>query len=298
MKKRKRKSKVLTFTIVSNDVNQRVTRFRIPTFAIYLLATVPVLSFGFLFYYIHAYNVHKEQIAGLSDQLQTTVQEKDHLSLVLEALEEENGKTVEQLEELIKLEEQVRTYLEELPTIIEPQGGEHIPLKEGHEAYIESAVQQSSILIERYKSLLEVVDAVSQELKYIPTAWPTEPDSITSAFGMRRDPFTYSTSFHGGVDIRGNYGTPVYAAADGTVTMAQYYGSYGKTIIIKHSDTYETLYGHLATYKVKPGDKVKKGDLIGTMGSTGRSTGPHLHYEIISNGEPIDPEPFLQFFKE
>src|SRR5690606_23812606 len=154
----KRKSKVLTFTIVSNDVNQRVTRFRIPTFAIYLLATVPVLSFGFLFYYIHAYNVHKEQLAGLSDQLQTTVQEKDHLSLVLEGLEEENGKTVEQLAELIKLEEQLRTYLEELPTIIEPQGGEHIPLKEGHEAYIESAVQQSSILIARYKSLLELAD--------------------------------------------------------------------------------------------------------------------------------------------
>ena len=302
MQIKKRRLDILTFTVVSNDVNRRVTRFRIPKFAITIFILLPLISLStlvyYLFFYMNAYEVHRDRVNNLNSQLENLRQEKEQMGTLLRALELENGITAKQLEQLLELEEQVRTYLEELPSFIESQGGEHIPYNDDYENYIENAVQQSSILIERYKALLETVDAVSQEIKYIPTAWPTEPDLITSNFGMRKDPFTYSNSFHGGVDIRGNYGTPIYAAADGIVTMAQYNGNYGKTIIIRHSDTYETLYGHLASYKVKPGDRVKKGDIIGTMGSSGRSTGPHLHYEIINNGEPIDPLPFLQLFKE
>nr|WP_246187601.1 M23 family metallopeptidase [Ornithinibacillus caprae] len=156
---------------------------------------------------------------------------------------------------------------------------------------------QSSDLIERYKETIKEVEEVNEALRYIPTAWPTVPDTITSDFGVRSDPFHLNDAIHSGIDVRGSIGTPVYAAADGTVTKAEYYGGYGNTIMIRHSDTYQTIYAHLSEINVDQGETVKKGETIGSIGSTGRSTGPHLHYEIIKDNEPVDPKTYINIYE-
>ena len=119
--------------------------------------------------------------------------------------------------------------------------------------------------------------------------------SINSGFGYRQDPFTHKSAFHSGLDFDANNKQPVVATALGEVEHAGWYKSYGKTVIIKHENGYKTLYGHLSTIKVKKGQQVATGQLIGLAGSTGRSTGPHLHYEILKNGKAINPREYLTF---
>ncbi|MEL7214862.1 MAG: M23 family metallopeptidase, partial [Pseudomonadota bacterium] len=116
----------------------------------------------------------------------------------------------------------------------------------------------------------------------------------SSRFGPRRDPFTGRLRQHNGFDFAAPTGTPIYASATGRVIMAGTLGAYGKMIKIRHDFGYDTLYAHLHRIRVDRGDIVERGDLIGDMGSTGRSTGPHLHYEIHKDGRPVDPINYLR----
>ncbi|MCX7878551.1 MAG: M23 family metallopeptidase [Ignavibacteria bacterium] len=121
---------------------------------------------------------------------------------------------------------------------------------------------------------------------------------VTSDYGYRRNPFGgYGGEFHPGVDFKGEIGEPVTATGDGIVIKSEWYGGYGNCVIIKHNSGYESLYGHMSKLNAVTGQEVKAGDLIGYIGSTGRSTGPHLHYEIRKNGMDIDPTPFLTLHK-
>ncbi|MDR0843143.1 MAG: peptidoglycan DD-metalloendopeptidase family protein [Acidobacteriota bacterium] len=112
---------------------------------------------------------------------------------------------------------------------------------------------------------------------------------ISSAFGMRKDPFTGKPRFHKGVDIAAPAGTPVLAALPGKVISAGREGGYGNTVLVEHGDGLRTRYGHLSSIDVKVGDTVTSGGNLGTVGSTGRSTGPHLHFEVIRMGKPANP---------
>ncbi|MCS6971854.1 MAG: M23 family metallopeptidase [Turneriella sp.] len=112
---------------------------------------------------------------------------------------------------------------------------------------------------------------------------------ITSGFGLRRDPFTEKHRFHKGIDIACPIGTPVVASAEGTVIFTGSKKGYGKTVVLEHRNGYQTLYGHLDRILVKPGDKVKQGEKIALSGTTGRSTGPHLHFEVRRRGQPERP---------
>ena len=117
---------------------------------------------------------------------------------------------------------------------------------------------------------------------------------IASGFGYRIDPIYKTIKLHAGLDFTGPTGTPIYATADGTVKTANFSSSgYGNHIIINHGYGYETLYGHMSKLKSKNGQKVKRGEVIGYIGSTGKSTGPHLHYEVRKNGQKIDPVYFF-----
>ena len=116
---------------------------------------------------------------------------------------------------------------------------------------------------------------------------------INSDFGYRKDPFKHRTGFHSGIDIDASYGQSIVATADGKVIKASWQSSYGKTVVIKHENGYETLFGHLSKITVKEGDEVKVGDVIGKAGSTGRSTGTHLHYEVIKDGKRLNPKNYL-----
>jgi len=121
---------------------------------------------------------------------------------------------------------------------------------------------------------------------------------VTSPFGMREDPMNPgSREFHPGIDFGVPSGTPIKAAADGVVTVAGSYGGYGNAVMINHGNGTVTLYGHLSEIKVEEGKEVKQGDVIGLSGNTGRSTGPHLHFEIRENGQPVDPSLYIAGIK-
>lgn len=121
-----------------------------------------------------------------------------------------------------------------------------------------------------------------------PSIWPIA-GWLSSGFGNRSDPFTGQPDFHAGLDISADKGTPVRATADGVVELAAYNGNYGNCIMISHGFGIGTRFGHLSGYAVGVGQKVKRGDVIGYVGSTGRATSSHLHYEILLNGSPINP---------
>jgi murein DD-endopeptidase MepM/ murein hydrolase activator NlpD len=121
-----------------------------------------------------------------------------------------------------------------------------------------------------------------------PSIWPTH-GGLTGFFGGRSDPFSGEPEYHTGIDIAAAKGQPVYATADGIVQSATYTGDYGNLIVLKHGFGLTTRYGHLSAYAVKVGNTVKRGDVVGYIGSTGRSTGAHLHYEILVNGQLMNP---------
>jgi murein DD-endopeptidase MepM/ murein hydrolase activator NlpD len=127
----------------------------------------------------------------------------------------------------------------------------------------------------------------------VPSRMPLEGAALTSGFGMRNHPVLGGRRQHQGIDLAAPTGTPVYATADGIVGRADWYSSYGLYISINHGASMETRYAHLSRLAVAAGDNVKKGDLIGYVGSTGRSTGPHLHYEVRVEGLAVNPIPYM-----
>jgi murein DD-endopeptidase MepM/ murein hydrolase activator NlpD len=126
-----------------------------------------------------------------------------------------------------------------------------------------------------------------------PNLWPVE-GAITGSFGERIDPFNGEGAFHSGVDISASVGQPVIAPADGIVVFADFSGGYGRAIILDHGHNITTRYGHLASFAVASGQYVHRGDTIGYVGLSGRSTGPHLHYEVRINDTPVNPHKYLR----
>jgi murein DD-endopeptidase MepM/ murein hydrolase activator NlpD len=126
-----------------------------------------------------------------------------------------------------------------------------------------------------------------------PNLWPVE-GRVTGAFGERIDPFNGEGAFHSGIDISTAYGSPVIAPADGVVDFADFNSGYGRMIEIEHSQGFVTRYGHLSSFAVTPGQSVRRGQVIGYVGLSGRSTGPHLHYEVWIHNNPVNPYSFLR----
>lgn len=151
-------------------------------------------------------------------------------------------------------------------------------------------------LVVQSKSLDVIVRLAKEKnvlLSAIPAIQPVQNEnlkSIASGFGYRSDPFTKVRKFHAGMDFAAPSGAPIFATGDGIVSRADAGESgYGNHVVIRHGFGYETLYGHLSKYNCRPGQKVKRGDIIGFVGSTGRSQGPHCHYEVHKNGEAVNP---------
>ena len=138
------------------------------------------------------------------------------------------------------------------------------------------------------------LDSLEQGVIAIPSAQPVERLAFTSNYGVRSDPFRGTAAMHAGVDIPGPVGTPIYATADGIIDRAERSGGYGNMVEINHGKGIQTRYGHLSKILVAPYTRVHRGQLIALMGSTGRSTGPHLHYEVRIDGHAVNPIPFLQ----
>jgi len=154
----------------------------------------------------------------------------------------------------------------------------------------------SKELVIQSKSLDEIFKLAKEKnnlLAAIPAIQPVRNENLkqmASGFGYRSDPFTKVRKFHEGMDFSAKIGTPIFATGDGVVARADNgVSGYGNHIVINHGFGYETLYGHLSKYNCRPGQHVKRGDIIGYVGSTGRSEGPHLHYEVHKGGEVVNP---------
>ena len=152
-----------------------------------------------------------------------------------------------------------------------------------------------TILKNQTEDFSKLISEVEERLKFLesrPDHYPTS-GRLSSPYGKRKDPITKKVSFHDGIDIANKIGTPVYSAGNGIVISSTYSKSYGKILIIDHGYSYKTVYAHLDKVLVNVGDEVKKGQEVAKMGNTGRSTGPHLHFEIRYNNQKIDPRTIL-----
>jgi murein DD-endopeptidase MepM/ murein hydrolase activator NlpD len=164
----------------------------------------------------------------------------------------------------------------------------HEVMKEGLETLTGAIDAQDESL----QGLIHHLEDQSARLVHTPSIAPTH-GWITSSFGYRMSPYTGEREFHKGLDIAGRMGTPIFAAADGEVIYAMQKRSLGYAVKIRHGYGIETVYGHMQETLVKTGDKVKRGQEIGLMGSTGRSTGPHCHYAVLVNGKGVDPRNYI-----
>ena len=138
------------------------------------------------------------------------------------------------------------------------------------------------------------MDALERGLAGVPQVAPAGKDMISSGFGYRRDPFTRRGAMHKGLDFKGAIGTPIRAASDGRVSFVGWKGGYGKTVEITHGNGLMTRYAHMSRFDAKVGQRVAAGDSIGAIGNTGRSTGPHLHFEVRINNRAVNPRTFLE----
>ncbi|WP_347302491.1 M23 family metallopeptidase [Croceibacterium sp. TMG7-5b_MA50] len=162
------------------------------------------------------------------------------------------------------------------------------------EAFSSGADGALSPRFERLGASLTRMAELEQSMARVPQVMPVAGARFSSSFGYRRDPFHGTAALHAGLDFAAPMGSPVLAAADGRVTFVGTKGGYGRTVEVTHGNGMMTRYGHLSGWKAKVGDRVKAGDQVAMLGSTGRSTGPHLHFEVRVHGRAVNPLPFLR----
>ena len=149
--------------------------------------------------------------------------------------------------------------------------------------------------LHRIRTARAQIARLTRTIGSVPVRKPVDGDiEPASGFGVRMDPFTSSPAMHTGLDLHGETGDPVRATADGKVTAAGWSGGYGRVVDIDHGNGLSTRYGHLSSIDVRVGQSIRTGQIIGKIGSTGRSTGPHLHYETRVRGDAVDPNKFLR----
>lgn len=236
-------------------------------------------------------------------------QAKDQQEQKLQMLTNHTEELQKKMATIAKIEEQVREQMKKLG--MEPPEKEQIAPADAAKggpntyklAYADILQQQNATLdknmqvtTKNLENLLASLKSENYRQEVTPSKWPVDGGYISSEFGSRANPFDGSSAdYHPGIDIAENYGAPVYASASGHVQRADWYGGYGKYIRLSHDYGYATAYGHLSKIAVKAGDYVEKGQVIGYVGSTGYSTGPHLHFEVLLYGEQINPGKLIKY---
>jgi hypothetical protein len=308
------------------DPRQSVLRLRIPVLA---MVAVPLL-FGAVCTWAYLSTYHAFSAKRTSHVLQTALSEQtriyesnvsgrdttiDHLQEELLRLSQQAGELDQRMEEIRKLEEEMQRLVglgsrpAEQQAGVLPKDGDSLGIGGSSRAVTD---QDTDELIaqttEHYNTIFDSMESlytqlsetktrvVEQQLRlaHTPSIWPVESRTITSPFGMRRDPFTFSMVYHSGLDIGAKTGTPVHAAADGKVSSTGYDSYHGNNIVIDHGNGLKTWYMHLSKIGVEKGEEITKSQEIGLVGSTGRSTGPHLHYEVLKDNKSVDPNTYLK----
>ncbi len=256
----------------AKSINIKISHFRYAFIFLFVFALISVVAIASTFTFYQKSEGKKESINELVNTVQALNQDLNQ-SEVVEAKLRTKLKNIEtKLIEMQKLLDK-KGLKNELSV-----GGEYIPADRLSVSYVEFMQKD--------------IDELLSTIEKFPVGKPLK-GRINSSYGYRKDPYRSRLAFHSGIDLDAYHGQSVLVTADGTVTEAGWKSSYGKAVVVRHKDNFKTLYGHLSAIKVKEGQKVKAGQVIGKAGSTGRSTGTHLHYEIIKDGKTINPKKYL-----
>jgi len=265
--------------IIAHTSRARVQRIRVEKRLVTVVCAVLLLLGVGLFYGLYGLTQHAS-----------------HLRIEFEnqRLRAENERQRQELEKLNnrveKVEDTSRKLAEKSGVVEQPNppgtGGPALPLDE-------MALATLTAKTNRLEEDLRAYEAILRQRGYTPTVWPVE-GTLEGGFGGRRNPFGGSGyEFHSGQDIEAPYGAPVVAGASGKVSFVGWQNGYGQLVIVDHGGGLSTRYGHLSHIDVEINQTVSRGQLLGKVGSTGRSTGPHLHYEVRINDQAVDPLPYL-----
>lgn len=298
------KDQVFTVIVVS-DHSQAIRKFRLHRrwlrnagWVLGAVALVGVLTVGHYFALLGSASensVLKEENAQLRSQILLVQEKVAHISATLDRVERFDAKLRTAVTQLQDPERNLAIgpvgETGEPSTVPGPA-----PAAEGNVSALPgrltSLETEASRQEQSLRELQEYFDDQRSLLASTPSIWPAR-GWVTSDFGTRVDPITAERKMHQGLDIATPHGQPVYSPSDGTVVFAGTEGGYGKVLVIDHGYGVKTRYGHLAEIFVKSGDKIARGEKVGAVGNTGRSTGPHLHYEVRVNGIPENPRKFI-----
>ena len=298
------KTQVFTVIVVS-DHSQAVRKFRVPrrwlanlAYGAGAVALVVLLTLGHYFALLGSASenaVLKEENAQLRSQILLVQEKVAHISATLDRVERFDAKLRTAVTQLQDPERNLA---------IGPVGGADVeaqipgPAPAAEASLTALPGKLSSLETEAgrqeqsLRELQEYFDDQRSLLASTPSIWPAR-GWVTSDFGTRLDPYTAERRMHQGLDIATPHGQPVYTPSDGTVVFAGTEGGYGKVLVLDHGYGVKTRYGHLSEIFVRTGERVRRGDKVAAVGNTGRSTGPHLHYEVRVNGIPENPRKFI-----
>jgi len=253
-------------------LNLKISHLKIAAFSFIFFTVVSLISFGSTYTFYKASESKTRSVKHLANTIDTM----SHDLLLNKSTEADLRDRMINIEnKLLEMQEMLdkKGIKKDLAV-----GGEFIPADRLSVSYVDYMQKD--------------IDELFDTMKNLPVGSPLD-GKINSGFGYRKDPFRSSIGFHSGVDIDAKFGDPVVATADGVVEKTGWQGSYGKTVVLQHEDGFETIYGHLSKISVEEGQKVKVGEVIGKAGNTGRSTGTHLHYEVVKDGKRVNPSNFL-----
>jgi murein DD-endopeptidase MepM/ murein hydrolase activator NlpD len=288
-----------TYTLfVASNRSGSVRKITVPIYALHVLALLAIVggvtisaavgSYSRMLWKVGNYNALRRKQADLQEQFQV--------------LQRSASDTDQRLSSLQSLATEVAMTYGFVKLHNSPFGVTDTPVQqEDSEDSFEHSVDQFNFLEKNVTSAslannrgLNLMPTPGLAMTYTPSLWPVI-GQITGRFGERMDPFSGEGAFHTGVDISSAYGEPVRATADGEVIETAERGGYGRLVIVDHGFGLTTWYGHLSSYNVPPGIQVKRGQVIGFVGVSGRSTGPHVHYEVRINDAPVNPMRYLRY---
>ncbi len=291
-KNKRRRKKSFTLMIIPHDSsNPRTHKINKAVILIIVILIVGIITGSVILYRISSNRLtkvkHLEVLEEVTEQQKAQLKELESLKKKIKELEEVEKK----LKQILGIKGSIQT----------PTKASAIPLNLKTYSDLETfdtqrkILEMKAILKEKEEALAYIEKEINRRksiLAVTPSRWPSF-GIITSGYGWRIHPIFRRRHFHEGIDIVSFWGTPVYATADGFVIYTGWKSGYGKTIEISHGRGISTFYAHLSSIKVNSGTYVKKGQLIGLVGSTGTSIGPHLHYEVRRNGVAVNPTPYL-----
>ncbi|MNW48064.1 Murein DD-endopeptidase MepM [compost metagenome] len=312
--------------LVLRDANQPVKQIQVSKPLVIAVPLIALLSLSGLI--VSLQMQHNQTTRNLEDLLQSqslkfeaVVTDKNEAIQKLQneviTLSSQSKDMMERMERVAELEDELQKFIDkygdqgELGKLssltFDPEdslglGGEFIAV---HDNEIEELARETrnnftemSAMLDEMEKNVPITLREARQTQYsisgTPSEWPTLSKRLTSNFGYRTDPFKGTAAFHAGIDIAGKVGDPIYAAGAGKVITTDKDSSHGKYIVIEHPGGLQSWYLHLSSIGVSEGDTVTKGENIGKLGSTGRSTGPHLHFEIVKQGKQVNPLPYLE----